>query len=333
MLCGMNGNDWLLVETLGPGVEPTVVAEGERAREWTSVSRPRRRFGPAAAELLAALIENGRHDDAESEVRRTVAGLSGIAVPIRCAFGAVHGVQVWIGASGDRPPPRRPVAAWDWMSETELAHHGPGLEELVFARAPAQARSVRTPPEVFGRMVRFDGRMAYLAVVAGTDPSARWQGEADFLGDDGRVRGIRMVVRVHRLGRHVTRALVYDVTDLRPPQPAADLAMTRAVARAADVGIGFVELAMGLVYEWTNEPPPPLQRWLTERPVLHPDDLVVYRAACRAIMSGAEVRALTVRVRFADTEWIEVSAELSRLGGEPAHGLIRVAPRSHDRPV
>ncbi len=329
MLCGMNGNDWLLVETLGPGLEPTVVAEGGRAREWTSASRARRRFGPAAAELLAELVRRARRDDAASEVHGTAAGVRGIAVPIRCAFGAVHGVQVWIGANGDRPPPRRPVAAGDWMSETELAHHGPGLEELVFARATAAARSVRTPPEVFGRMVRFDGRTDYLAVVAGTDPAARWQGEADFLGDDGRVRGIRMVVRVHRLGRHVTRALVYDVTDLRPPQPAADLAMTRAVARAAEVGIAFVELEMGLVYEWTNEPPAPLHRWLTERPVLHPDDLEVYRAACRAILAGADIRELIVRVRFADTDWIEVRAELSRLGDQPTHGLIRVAPRSN----
>ncbi|MBF6171277.1 GAF domain-containing protein [Nocardia blacklockiae] len=322
----MTGNDWLLVETLGPESEPTIVADGGRPRAWTSVSRPRRTFGTAAAELAATLVERARA--AEPEVRLGAGGLHGAAVPIRCAFGDIHGVQVWVGSEGEQPPPRRPVAAWDWLSETELAHHGPGLEELVFARAPEQVAAVRTPPEVFGRMVRFDGRMEYLAVVAGTDPAARWQGEADFLGDDGRVRGIRMIVRVHRLARHVTRALVYDVTDLRPPQPVPELAMTRAVARAAEVGIGFVELAMGLVYEWTNEPPPPLHRWLTERPLLHPDDLADYRAACRAIRTGASARELAVRVRFSDTDWIAVSVELSRLGDEPAHGLIRVAPRA-----
>ncbi len=323
MLSAMTGNDWLLVETLGPGLPPTVVADGGRAREWTSVARSRRALGPQAAELLTTLVDRVVGDGAE--VRTEAAGLCGIAVPVRCAFGAVHGMQLWVGAPGTRPPPRPAVAAWDWVSETELAHHGPGLEELVFGRAPQDVRAVRTPPEVFGRMVRFDGRMEYMAIVAGTDPAGLWQGEADFRGDDGRVRVIRMVVRVHRGERHVTRAMVYEVAETSS-QPAADLAMTRAVARAAGVGVGFVELVMGLVYEWTNEPPPPLQRWLTERPELHPDDVAAYRAACRDVSSGAGIRELVYRVRFSGTEWIAVRAELSRLGEEPAAGLIRIAP-------
>ncbi|MBB5912747.1 hypothetical protein BJY24_001614 [Nocardia transvalensis] len=317
----MTGNDWLLVETLGPGSEPTIVADGGRARDWTNVSRARR-F--AAADLVSALLDDVR--DAAGSVSRSGAGMCGIAEPVRCAFGAVHGVQLWVGEPGEEPPQRRPVAAWDWISDTELAHHGPGLEELVFARSASEVRTVRTPPEVFGRMVRFDGRTEYTAVVAGTDPAGRWQGEADFLGDDGRVRGIRMVVRVHRDRQHVTRALVYDVTDMRPSVPDTDLAMTRAAARASRVGVGFVELAMGLIYEWTNEPPPPLHRWLTERPRPHPDDFGRYRAACREILSGADRRELVLRIRFADTEWIPVRVELSRLGDEPSHGLIRVAP-------
>ncbi|WP_068020820.1 GAF domain-containing protein [Nocardia mexicana] len=322
----MTGNDWLLVETLGS--EPTVVADGRRAREWTSVSRSRRTVGPKAADLMTTLVDRLRHGS-DPEVRIAADGLCGVVLPVRCAFGSVHGVQLWVGESGDRPPPRPAVAAWDWMSETELAHHGPGLEELVFGRAPQDVRAVRTPPEVFGRMVRFDGRMEYMAIVAGTDPTGFWQGEADFRGDDGRVRVIRMVVRVHRGEKHVTRALVYEATDTSS-QPAADLAMTRAVARAAGVGVGFVELVMGLVYEWTNEPPPPLQRWLTERPQLHPDDVAAYREACREVSSAGRIRELVYRIRFSGTDWIAVQAELSRLGDEPAAGLIRVAPASPD---
>ncbi|WP_460696047.1 GAF domain-containing protein [Nocardia thraciensis] len=325
----MTGNDWLLVETLASEPSaPTVVADGGRAREWTSVARARREFGPRAAELVTALVDRVR-EGSDREVRIATAGLCGIAVAVRCAFGSVHGAQVWVGASGDRPPPRPAVAAWDWMSETELAHHGPGLEELVFGRAPQDVRAVRTPPEVFGAMVRFDGRMEYMAIVAGTDPTGYWQGEADFRGDDGRVRVIRMVVRVHRGDKHVTRAMVYEVAEASS-QPFADLAMTRAVARVADVGVGFVELVMGLVYEWTNEPPPPLRRWLTERPELHPDDVAGYRAACREVLSGERLRELVYRVRFPGADWIAVRAELSRLDDRTSHGLIRVAPASAD---
>jgi len=86
---------------------------------------------------------------------------------------------------------------------------------------------------------------------------------------------------------------------------------------------------MGLVYEWISPPPPPLERWSTERPVVHPDDQRDYRAAFAAVFAGeidSPARKLVFRLRFEDTEWISVRAELSRLGSERAHGMIRVRP-------
>ncbi|AHH21441.1 putative secreted protein [Nocardia nova SH22a] len=341
---------WLLVETLAPGLEPTVVADGYRVRDWTTAARAGRSLGAATA-LATAAVEaaavavpakvGGAVDDSDSIVL-SEGGWTAIAVPIFCSFGAVHGVQLWVGASGQLPPARRAVAAWDWDSDTELAHHGPGLEELAFARAPEDVRVVRTPPEVFGRMVRFDDRMGYTAVIAGTDPAGRWQGEVAIRGDDEIVRTFQLVVRVHRddphLGpadpprtAHITRALLHEITDVRPPRPDTDLAITRAVSRSGGGGVGFVELAMGVVYEWTSPPPPPLDRWATERPVVHPDDQRIFRAACAAVFDDDDVdatREFVFRIRFEDSDWIPVRAELSRLGSERAHGMIRVRPAS-----
>ncbi|NKY88683.1 GAF domain-containing protein [Nocardia veterana] len=339
------GSSWLLVETLGPGAEPTIVADGPRIREWTSPARAGRALGAAATTLAATAIDAALgaapakypqvSDDsvADGRIVLTEADWTAIAVPIFCSFGAVHGVQLWLGAAGQQPPPRRAVAAWDWDSGTELAHHGPGLEELAFARAPENVRLVRTPPEVFGRMVRFDERMAYTAVVAGTDPAGRWQGELAIRGDDEVVRNFQLVIRVHRadphLGAatpartaHITRALLHEITDVSPPRPDTDLAITRAVSRSGRAGVGFVELAMGVVYEWTSVPPPPLHRWSTERPLVHPDDQQTYRGAFATVFAGTGDSAateFTFRLRFADSEWITVRAELSRLGPERAH--------------
>ncbi len=334
---------WLLVETLAPTSGPTIVADGPRVREWTSLSRAGRSLGAGASalaatavELAAAAVPSGSVESADGRIVVSEGGWTAIAVPVFCSFGAVHGVQVWVGAAGQQPPPRRAVAAWDWDSGTELAHHGPGLEELAFARAREHVRVVRTPPEVFGRMVRFDERMGYTAVVAGTDPAGRWQGELAIRGDDEIVRNFQLVVRVHREDphlavstrtAHVTRALLHEITDVSPPRPDTDLAITRAVSRSPDAGVGFVELAMGLVYEWASPPPPPLERWSTERPIVHPDDQRDYRAAFAAVFADkidSPAREFVFRIRFEHSGWIVVRAELSRLGSERAHGMIRV---------
>lgn len=343
------GSPWLLVETLAPARGPTIVADGPRAREWTNLSRAGRSLGAGASALAAAAVDTavvavpaaasgpGAESAADGRIVVSEGGWTVIAVPVFCSFGAVHGVQLWVGAEGQQPPPRRAVAAWDWDSDTELAHHGPGLEELAFARAPEHVRVVRTPPEVFGRMVRFDERMAYTAVVAGTDPAGRWQGELAIRGDDEIVRNFQLVIRVHREDphlasprtAHVTRALLHEITDVSPPRPDTDLAITRAVSRSADAGVGFVELRLGLVYEWASPPPPPLERWSTERPLVHPDDQREYRAAFAAVFADdidAPARELVFRIRFEHSDWIAVRAELSRLGSEPAHGMIRVIP-------
>ncbi|MGY2060644.1 GAF domain-containing protein, partial [Nocardia gipuzkoensis] len=266
----MAGGDWLLVETLGPESQPTVVADGCHRRDWASLLRVRRDLGPAAFRLMSEALVPGRNGELVDMCER---GVRVVAVPVRCAFGAIHGVQMWVGASGEAVAPRRGVGAWDWLSKTELAHHGPGLEELIFARAAHDVRVVRTPPEVFGRMVRFDGRLEYSAVLTGTDPAGRWQGEVDLLGDDDRVRCFQMTVRVHEDGGIVTRALMHEITDVRSPRPTPELAMTRAASRADDAGVGFIELGMGVIYEWINAPPPPLDLWTTARPEIHPADV------------------------------------------------------------
>ncbi|MBU3068146.1 hypothetical protein KO481_42355 [Nocardia sp. NEAU-G5] len=97
----------------------------------------------------------------------------------------------------------------------------------------------------------------------------------------------------------------------------------------AGYGVGYVELSGAQLYDWVSAPPPPLDRWLTERPEFHPDDLPVYRAACRELCAGApggDDRELNFRVRFDGGDWIAVRAVLTRFGEEMPHGLIRVRP-------
>ncbi|MFE9787437.1 GAF domain-containing protein [Nocardia salmonicida] len=318
----MPTDDWLLVETLIPGGEPTVVASGVHPRHWSGLGSLRRVLGPSRAGIAAAAV---RHCRAGAGPQHVVeADTVVVTEPVQCAFGGVHGVRLWAGAVDAPIPPPRRVAAWDWDADTELAHHGPGLEELVFARDPDQVRVIRTPPEAFGRMARFDGRIDYFTMVAQLDDGGQWQGEVDMAGDDDEVRHFQMITRAVPEHRRIS-ALMHAIPELDTAQPAADpdAAMLRAVSQRSGVGVGIIELTSALIYEWAGPPLPPLDRWLVERPTIDLDDLAALRTACHDLArTPGTARQLALRVRFAQGEWITARAELVAMGA--GHGLLRV---------
>lgn len=321
-------HDWLLIETLGRtptgALEvPTLVADGAKVKDWGSLLRIRREPHALAAQLITEVVQECV--ETAAEVRRAVAGLLVLGLPIRCAFAEVHGVQVWAAPEELHPSARPGVAAWDWQADTELAYHGPGLEELIFARAPEDVRVIRTPPEAFGRMVRFAGRIEYFEMVGAL--TGRHQSAVDMLGDDSQVRSFQMITRADPVARRI-RAVMLEFADAGPGRADVDMTMLRAVSRRAGDGVGFVSLSSGLIYEWTTAPAPPLDRWAVERPSLHPDDMARFRAVCAelaAATADADATDLRLRVRFDGTDWLAVRAELwpvhpTHLG----HGLIRV---------
>ncbi|MBF6330653.1 GAF domain-containing protein [Nocardia transvalensis] len=322
----MSESDWMVVETLGLPDQPTLVADGAHLRQWSSLVRARRQAGASIPGCIVQVVRRCV-DSAVVEIETAPEGMRVVGVPIICAFGSVHGVQVWVGPAGRPQPPQRRVACWDWDTGTELAFHGPGLEELVFARAPDEVGVVRTPPEAFGRMVRFDGRLDYLEMAARAVPGSCWQGVVDMIGDDNRVRTFQMITRVNHGEQRMVRAIMHELSDDRTPEPALDIALVRAVSRPMGYGLGFVELLLSLIYEWTREPPPPLHRWATERPEVHPDDHAEFRTACSKVYRGSpgDLRQeIAMRVRFRGTDWIPVRAEISLIPGQHPHGLICV---------
>ncbi|MFD4439324.1 GAF domain-containing protein [Nocardia sp. NPDC058519] len=321
----MPSDDWLLVETLLSDGEPTVVAAGAHPRHWSGLGSLRRVLGPSRARIAAEAV---RLCAAGGGSQRVVeADTLVVAEPVPCAFGGVHGVRLWAGAVDTPIQPPRLVAAWDWEADTELAHHGPGLEELVFARDPEQVRVIRTPPEAFGRMARFDGRIDYFAMVARIDDGGQWQGEVDMAGDDDEVRHFQMITRAVPSHRRIS-ALMHAIPELDTAQPAADpdAAMLRAVSQRSGVGVGIIELTSALIYEWAGPPPPPLDRWLVERPAIDPGDLAALRAACHDLARTPGItRRLALRVRFAQGEWVAAHAELVAVSAAASgHGLLRV---------
>ncbi|TCJ99997.1 GAF domain-containing protein [Nocardia alba] len=327
----MPSDDWLLVETLRCGGEPTVVAAGAHPRHWSGLGSLRRVLGPSRARIATEAV---RRCHADGRAQRTVeADTLVVTEPVPCAYAGIHGVRLWVGAVDAPIPPPRRVAAWDWDADTELAHHGPGLEELVFARAPEHVRVIRTPPEAFGRMTRFDGRIDYFAMVARLDDGGQWQGEVDMAGDDDEVRHFQMITRAVPARRRIS-ALMHAIPELDTAVPATDpdAAMLRAVSQRSGVGVGIIELTSALIYEWAGPPLPPLDRWLVERPSVDPDDLAALRAACHDLArTPGTGRRLTLRVRFAASGWVTAQAELVAMS--TGHGLLRVWSAGDGSPV
>ncbi|MFC4375618.1 GAF domain-containing protein [Nocardia halotolerans] len=319
----MSPGRWLLLETLAG--ERTLVAEDARPRQWSGLARLHRTLGPARAGLVIDTVE---HCAASADSHRVVEGETIVlAEPVRCALGGIHGVQVWVGPVDAPVSPRRRVAAWDFDTVTELAHHGPGLEELVFAREPELVRVVRTPPDAFGRMVRFDGRVDYFDMATRLEPGGHWQGQVDMLGDDDTVRRFQMVTRARPDLRRLS-ALMHAVPELRDGDSAVDpdVTMLRMVSQRSGVGVGLILLSSAVIYEWASAPPPPLDRWAVERPVIDPIDLAALRSACAEVARrpGA-CRRLALRVRFAEGEWIRAQVELETITtAATGHGLLRV---------
>ncbi|MFJ2834433.1 GAF domain-containing protein [Nocardia sp. NPDC087230] len=321
----ISAGGWLLVETLAGELAPTLVAVDAHARDWLPPSRWSRALGPTRARLLREAVD--RCWDRGESTREVVGATLVLAEPVRCAFGGIHGVQVWTGPADAPVRPRRRVAAWDWDAITELAHHGPGLEELVFARAPEHVRVIRTPPDAFGRMVRFDGRVEYFAMATELAPGGRWQGQVDMLGDDECPRRFQMITRANPGARRVS-ALMHAIPELDDDAAAVDpdITMLRAVSQRSGVGVGLILLSSALIYEWAGDPPPPLDRWAVERPTVDPIDLAALQAACSdAALRPGTSRRLALRVRFAESEWIRAHAELVTITtAATGHGLLRV---------
>lgn len=103
-------HDWMLVETLGS--EPTVVAQGAHTKNLIPISSLLRR-NPHLMAIQTAI----------SETVRGGSGLSSITPKNDCVIrtevvamsdGRIHGVQMWIGAADEDPPPRPEVGSMLW---------------------------------------------------------------------------------------------------------------------------------------------------------------------------------------------------------------------------
>lgn len=318
--------DWLLIDTLNPHAEPSVVADGGRTKSWTSLLRATSSVGARAGKAVRDLVTDTTESGMGGESTLGVVDantLTAHAIPVLAATGTVHGVQLWVGRG--EPTPARVVGAWHWSMAEELAYFGAGTETALFGNRTVTDTGARSSPDVFSQVVRFDDRVGYLQFIENGGTGSHWQGVLDIEGLDGVTRRVQMVVTKFPGQDHLLRALLHDISDASPPAPLVDNAALRLLAASRGRGAGSIDLNTSVVYEWFSAPEAPLSEWMIDRPDMSSADREAMRSACARVRGGSESELVTVQVRFGNGRWIHTRIEISSLQDtDSPQGLIQV---------
>lgn len=323
-------NDWLIVETLGDGPH-TVIADGGRVRNWSAIGRARP-YGPAASKRMVDAVNRcvitgtDQHDVVAATKSRDELDI--LVVPVLAAADRVNGVHLWIGPCGQQPPPKRAIAVWHWDQTTAINHQGrDSVDEIILRMPKEEVHAARSAPDNFQRILRFDDRVGYVAMVSKMEQGGRWQGEISMRRYDDTVCQIQMVTRADPR-ENVARGLFNDISDVTPPEPVVDNAALRMLATASGVGAGVIDLGTTIIYDWFSTPPAPLDRWQHSNPTIADDDQALLAAACTRLGTTGEPETLVLRVKFDDTDWIDTDVEVTAISEQwPPQGLIQVSPR------
>ncbi|GGF91745.1 hypothetical protein GCM10007304_02120 [Rhodococcoides trifolii] len=321
---------WLLVETLGArdGLEPTVVAVGNRKRNFAALGRqtPSRHVSSALRDAVRRVVITRQQVVSHVVPKgtpRTMTPRTMLCVPVFSATGDVFGVSAWIGSPDTGPPPREIVGTFEWNAVTGITQHGPGLETDILGIARSADR--RTLPEIWKYFTEFDYHDDYTAFVqevqtASAESGQQFGAEIALTGEDGVARRVHMTVRSSLYGteRKIV-GLVHVIADIERPPSAFSREFARAAAAVAldsEQGVGHMILRTGLMLEWLRPPPEPFGRWATEVPEIHPTSAEQYEAARESVMRGSSAGAdLVIYLRFAgDVDWLPAHVIVTAVG-------------------
>lgn len=268
----------LLIDTLLPGAEPTVLADHGAPRAWAPLPRI---GGTRATTDRVRTIVTAVYDSAgpmnvvlgpRDKHRFRVA-----ATPVLGPSGAVHAVQLWTGHPDADPPRPANVAAIEWSATSRL------IELNAEVRDPAEdypyaGRASLTAPEAFRHVARFDAAMTLIAKALEPVPEDRWDGTATVYGPNT-LRTVHLAMRsMPKPHQQAWRGIIHDVTDTVPPAaPTLDsVALAAAMAGRAPTAVALMDVSQARLINWFTDPVPGIQWKGTQdnRDTPHPDDVV-----------------------------------------------------------
>jgi hypothetical protein len=316
---------WLLIETLGArdGLDPTVVAVGNRKRNFAALGRqtPSRHVSTALRDAVRRVVIT--RTQLVNQVVSKGAVRTMVCAPVVSASGDVFGVQAWIGSPDSVPPPQETVGTFEWNAVTGITQQSAALETDILGIARSVDR--RSLPEIWKYFTEFDYHDDYTAFVqevqtASAESGQQFGAEIALTGADGVARRVHMTVRssLYAAERKIV-GLVHVIADIERPPSAFSREFARAAAAVAlgsEEGVGHMILRTGLVLEWLRPPPEPFERWVTEVPEIHPTSARQYEAVRESVMRGTAAPAdLVIYLRFAgDVDWLPAHVIVTAVG-------------------
>ncbi len=307
----------LLIETLLPGAEPTVLADHGAPRAWATLPRigGTRATADRVRAIVTAVYDSARPIDVvvgpRDKHRFRVT-----AAPVIGSSGAVHAVQLWTGPP-DADPPRPPnVAAIEWSATSRLVELNAETrdpdEDYPFA-----GRVSLTAPEAFRHVARFDAAMNLISKALEPVPEDRWEGTATAYGPHS-LRTVHLAMRsMPAPHQQAWRGIIHDVTDtVTPAQPTLDsVALAAMSAGRSPTAVALMDVSQARLINWFTDPVPGIQWKGTQddRDTPHPDDVLRIFQAMRHLRDGNETSAAVpgVRLRRLQGGWTVVDSRIT----------------------
>ncbi len=315
------GRDWLLFEVLG--AEPVVVAQGHRLRKLVplSVFLERSRNLSAITRAIAESVEQRQRLVLPTAERGELIHCE----PVLMTDKVVHGVQVWTGKPGVRPPGRVLPGATHWditsgiAADTAQALVNSGKDpatEATHGRSFAEDIPTRrwNPHEsqVLARTIDFRPGITFCST---------WDIE-DARGNSIRASFVsRAMLEWHSDGtqHRVFRAMNWRVPSASKAVDSPDLARQVLYGMAQDgVYRALVDLRTWKLLKWLDAPCPHFD-WRGSdvgRPLVHPEDRQLLGSAVRKSSSRAAAVAV-LRLRNDFGGWTPIHLTLYEIELEP----------------
>jgi hypothetical protein len=319
--------EWLLVETFG-GRPPTVLAVGNAPKKMVPLDRILRRERDVTDVLaLLARVVQGRQivRAPTSDGQRQMIGEPLLAYDGRehgydrnIYDGRVQGVWVWLGRTGENPPPHNMAGSWTINLTRGVSARSDELLDL-YRASPGNRKSVQSLAELFanGRLRPGADEAAAIALMVeaqeGDEHHATWT----TVGDDGTTRAgrysYRALAEANEAGdvEIIERGITHDTGPAESSSAAPTPARMMLAERVLDVSTSpgtwraIWDLHHEWLIKWIDEPAPTDIVWQYEQQDgrgIHWDDRFAYRRMQRDLSEHGETTG-TLRFRSADDGW------------------------------
>lgn len=326
-------NKWLLVETFGLKLEPSIIAVGSVPKKMLPLESVLHR-GPNL-DLVQQLVADATIGSAQRLAEARTHSRRGIAIPLRAFTGVIHGAFVWVGGAHEDPPRRDIAGAWHFNLTTDTIGGSNELLDLYGVR-PEHRQTERATAEAFERLIPNADASAALALLVRSRPGDEHQAVWGVRRDDGDVRAghlsCRAVIEEHDGEPQVVlRGITHDIgpaeqTPAAPPPPVLEQRVLESMAEPGTYR-ALVNLKTLRILRWIDNPIPGLAwRHLPgasiPEPWIHPDDEGVARDLSQGLSHGHSEG--TLRLADSDGGWlaIHVVANIVLLDQHTTAGLF-----------